>query len=524
MKINKIIKNITICSLILLVLGLLTSCSNPELKVAKTRVDLTLGESLSLSELGVELIDLEDIKETYSGYNEEIIQIKDGVIYAEKVGSTSIEIAVDHEDVPSVIVTVNVVDLSNFEITGPTCLIIGESAEFTLTPNNLGITLESSDEEKLLLQGNKGFALAEGVVELTAEYKGSVRTFTVTIEKDNVAPVLESTVESEITISWNENIDIFEGITAFDNIDKDLEIELVEPFDREKMGEQTITYIVTDSSGNTATLTRKVNIIWDYSVEFIGHAGSYYGLMNSEEAILYAIQVLKYQCVEVDIKQTADGQFVLCHDDTFAGYPLATTMWSVLKDVTRTAERCSGYPAENGSVKKKSYTAGLCTLERYLEICKEYNVKAVIELKSSKGISNNDTSRMKDLMTIIEKYKMRKNVIFLTSSYKCLIWTRNNGYSDIPCQYLVNSCESEEVLNTCIQYNLDVSINATGSGIKNSQEWINKYKDAGLKVSCYTFTQYSDYKTLQKWIDKGVDYVTCDWHLMSKVNLPKEEK
>ena len=119
---------------------------------------------------------------------------------------------------------------------------------------------------------------------------------------------------------------------------------------------------------------------------------------------------------------------------------------------------------------------------------------------------------------------MRKNVIFLTSSYKCLIWTRNNGYSDIPCQYLVNSCESEEVLNTCIQYNLDVSINATGSGIKNSQEWINKYKDAGLKVSCYTFTQYSDYKTLQKWIDKGVDYVTCDWHLMSKVNLPKEEK
>ena len=36
-----------------------------------------------------------------------------------------------------------------------------------------------------------------------------------------MAPVIESTVESEITISWNENIDIFEGITAFDNIDKD---------------------------------------------------------------------------------------------------------------------------------------------------------------------------------------------------------------------------------------------------------------------------------------------------------------
>lgn len=520
----KIIKSIAICAFVCLGLSLLTSCSNPEIKVAKTSVELTLGETLALSELGIELIDLEEVKENYTGYDEEIIQIKDGMIYGEKVGSTKIEISVDVEEVEKVVVDVKVVDLANFAITGEANLIIGESAEYTVTPSDLNIPLKSSDEEKLILVDNKAFAIAEGVVELIAEYKGSIRTFTVTIVKDEVAPVINSTVESEITISWNENIDIFAGITATDNIDKELELSLKEPFDKEKMGEQTITYIATDSSGNTATLTRKVNIIWDYSVEFIGHAGSYYGLMNSEEAILYAIQVLKYQCVEIDLKQTADGQFVLCHDDTFAGYPLATTMWSVLKNVTRTAERCSGYPAENGSVKKKSYTAGLCTLERYLEICKEYNVKAVIELKSSKGISNNDTSRMKDLMNIIEKYKMRKNVIFLTSAYNCLIWTRNNGYSDIPCQYLVNSCESEEVLNRCIEYNLDISVNATGNNIKNSQEWLNKYKEAGLKISCYTFTQYSDYKTLQKWIDKGVDYVTCDWHLMSKVNLPKEEK
>ena len=520
----KIIKNIAICSFVCLVLVLLTSCSNPEIKVAKTSLELTLGESVPLSELGVELVDLEGVKETYTGFDEEIIQIKDGVIYAEKVGETNIEISVDVEEVKKAIVSVKVVDLKDFAITGDVDLTIGESAEYMLTPSNLNIELKSSDENKLRLVGNKGFALEEGTVELTAEYKGSVRTLTVNIKKDEVAPVITSTVETEITISWNENIDIFKGISATDNIDQDIEINLVEPFDKEKMGEQTITYIVTDSSGNTATLTRKVNIIWDYSVEFIGHAGSYYGLMNSEEAILYAIQVLKYQCVEIDLKQTADGQFVLCHDDTFAGYTLAYTTWDVLKKVTRTAERCSGYPAQNGSVKKKSYTAGLCTLERYLEICKEYNVKAVIELKSSKGISNSDTSRMKDLMNIIEKYKMRKNVIFLTSSYNCLIWTRNNGYSDIPCQYLVNSCESEETLALCTKYNLDISVNATGNNIKNSQEWLDKYHEAGLKISCYTFTQYSDYKTLQKWIDKGVDYVTCDWHLMSKVTLPKEEK
>ena len=127
-------------------------------------------------------------------------------------------------------------------------------------------------------------------------------------------------------------------------------------------------------------------------------------------------------------------------------------------------------------------------------------------------------------MDVIEKTDMLQNVVFLGSQYNCLIWTRENGYSDIPCQYLVNSCESEETLNRCIEYNLDISFNATGDNIKNSQEWIDKYKAAGLEVSCYTFTQYSDYNTLQKWIDKGVDYVTCDWHVMSKVKLPKEDK
>ena len=147
-------KNIIICSFICLLLCMFTGCSNPELKVAKTSVELTLGESLPLTELGVELIDIEEVKETYTGYDEEIIQIKDGKIYAEKVGETKIEISVDLEGVEKVIVSVKVVDLKDFTITGDTDLTIGESAEYTLTPSNLGIELKSSDENKLRLVDN----------------------------------------------------------------------------------------------------------------------------------------------------------------------------------------------------------------------------------------------------------------------------------------------------------------------------------------------------------------------------------
>lgn len=235
---------------------------------------------------------------------------------------------------------------------------------------------------------------------------------------------------------------------------------------------------------------------------------------------MYAITELKYQAIEVDLKQTKDGVFVLCHDDTFGDYTIANTNWDVLKDVEITKSRSAGFPANNGSVINSPYTSKICSLERYLEICKQYNVKAVIELKSSKGITNSDQSRMQALMDVIEKYEMRNKVIFLGSQYNCLIWTRNNGYSDIECQYLVNSCESETFLNRCLEYNFDISINTTGT-YSNSDEWLARYKEQGIKISTYTYTQWVDYDVVQKWINKGVDFVTCDWHLMNKLVLPE---
>ena len=112
---------------------------------------------------------------------------------------------------------------------------------------------------------------------------------------------------------------------------------------------------------------------------------------------------------------------------------------------------------------------------------------------------------------------MLQNVVFLGSQYNCLIWTRKNGYEYIPCQYLVNSCEKDEYLQRCITNNLDVSINIDYS---NSDAWLDKYRAAGIKISTFTFSQYVGYDRLQEWINKGVDYVTCDWQQMDKLQLP----
>lgn len=169
------------------------------------------------------------------------------------------------------------------------------------------------------------------------------------------------------------------------------------------------------------------------------------------------------------------------------------------------------------------------TLEKYLEICKEYNAIAIIELKGCAGVSQSDQSGMPALMQLIEDCGMMDQTIFLASAYNCLIWARENGYT-LPCQYLMNTCDSEDAFNRCVKYNLDISICVTYGPYTDTftasereaykTNWIRRYQAAGLEVSVWTFTQYCTYAQVQEWIDFGVDWVTCDWQMMDKCNLP----
>ena len=352
----------------------------------------------------------------------------------------------------------------------------------------------------------------------------------VDIVVDEVLPVIELVegASSTLKLNWNKEASrefLMNGLIATDDVDGDLtsEVKISHSIDNKAYGTYVLKYEVSDKSNNTATFERNVEVVWDYAVKFIGHQGSYYGVPNTEEAFLYAAEILKYQALETDVKQTKDGVFVCCHDDTFGGLTIANTNWADLKDVVVNSSRTSGYPSQYGEMPGNGkYSSKICTLERYLEICKEYGIYAVVELKGSPGISNSDQSRMPELMALIEQEGMLEQTIFLASAYNCLIWVKQNGYDYIPCQYLVDSFASETVFERCKTYGLDVSGCVTyGNGqTENTAEWVARYQDAGIKVSTYTFTQYSDYSDVQKWINIGVDFVTVDWQSMHKLTLP----
>lgn len=228
----------------------------------------------------------------------------------------------------------------------------------------------------------------------------------------------------------------------------------------------------------------------------VGHRGSYWGLENSAEAFINGAKK-GYHYLETDIKVTADRKHVCCHNDDLKSWggtlTIASSTLAALQAETLTQTR--------GGVK---YTGHICTLEEYLDICKEYNVLPLIELKWATGINSNDCSGISNLIKVIEEKGFRNTCIILTSMKPCLEYIRTN-YPDIELQYL---CYSQSFDNAsydwCVQWGIDVD-SAVGSEIDRAS--VKKYQDAGLKVNVWTVNDNTNYALYGGY---GCDFITTD--------------
>ena len=152
--------------------------------------------------------------------------------------------------------------------------------------------------------------------------------------------------------------------------------------------------------------------------------------------------------------------------------------------------------------KDVTYTANICTVDRYLEICKEYNVFPVVELKCATGINNNDMTLFPSLYALIEKHGLVEEAVILTSMRQSLEYIRAY-YPQLQCQYLRQTVKDEDV-QWCHAWKANISIQHANI----NEELVKKCDSLGVQVAAWTVNNDSIY---QRLVDLGCDFVTTDY-------------
>lgn len=198
-----------------------------------------------------------------------------------------------------------------------------------------------------------------------------------------------------------------------------------------------------------------------------------------------------YYGIETDIHNTADGKFVVNHDNDLnrvAGENICveSVSLSVLQNVVLFDK--------DGTKNREDLRP--CTLENYISICKKYDKHCVLELKSD--FTDEETARFVD---IIKNYGYLENTTFISFNYQNLLKVRSI-LPEQSAQFLF--CEfTEGTIEKLIADKIDVDVYF---GALNKQT-VDILHDAGLKVNCWTVDKKEDAERLAEW---GVDYITSN--------------
>lgn len=198
-----------------------------------------------------------------------------------------------------------------------------------------------------------------------------------------------------------------------------------------------------------------------------------------------------YYGIETDIHKTADGKFVVIHDNDLnrvSGVDINVEKvdFLILQDVILFDK--------DGSKNREDLR--LSTLENYISICKKYNKHCVLELKS-----HFTKEEILKIIDIIKEYDYLDSVTFISFDYENLLKVRK-FLPKQSVQFLF--CEfNEEIVNRLIddRINVDVYHQALNKDV------VDMLHDNGLIINCWTVDNKERGEELARW---GVDYITSN--------------
>ncbi|MBQ9131465.1 MAG: hypothetical protein IJX62_03215 [Clostridia bacterium] len=227
------------------------------------------------------------------------------------------------------------------------------------------------------------------------------------------------------------------------------------------------------------------------NVKMVAHRGVSGIERENTHASFIAAGNRSYWGIETDIHRTADGQFVVIHDEStlrVAGVNcnVEQTDMSVLQSI-RLYER---------GVEEIRRDLCLPTLQDYVRICKRYEKECVLELKNPMGEEN-----IGRIIEIIEGEEYLDHVVFISFSFDNLVYVRKYR-PEQRVQFLFSEV-TDEIFDRVVAHRFDVDVRYKRLTAEN----IRRFHDAGLQVNCWTV---DDPENAEALVAMGVDYITTD--------------
>ncbi len=236
----------------------------------------------------------------------------------------------------------------------------------------------------------------------------------------------------------------------------------------------------------------------------VGHRGSQWGVENTRAAFINGANAGAWG-LECDIRVTADGTFVVSHDDSYKRLGGSETK---IADMSTEAVLATRLTSKRHGI---TYAGTPCTLGEFLDICNELNVVPVVEIKVSTTIHSNTKAENEPvfdgipaLINLIDQKGLTDKVVII-SFMPGVVDFIHRHYPDITVQVLAGDEDGTimEWVEWCKQYKMDLDVVHTIV----TKEAVDAMHAAGLKVNVWTVDRVEDFERVKAM---GVDFITTN--------------
>lgn len=226
--------------------------------------------------------------------------------------------------------------------------------------------------------------------------------------------------------------------------------------------------------------------------QMIAHRGVSGLELENTHAAFVAAGNRSYYGIEADVHKTADGKFVILHDSNtlrMSGddIEVGKATYETLRNLR--LKQMDGYRGRTD--------LRIPSMEEYLEICKYYGKKAILELKDAFTAEDID-----EICHIAEALEYMEHIVFISFKLSNLLLLKER-YPEQTVQYLVE----HDIDDAMIQNLADRGMGVDAYQGRFTEEIIRKCREKGVATNAWTV---NDSDMARKLIDWGIDFITSN--------------